>query len=102
MSTVEILKAAKALITDEKNWAQGCIARSASGEEVGALNPTACRFCAVGAIQKVATDESRIPVIDILRSLAKGSVSFFNDSHSHAEVLSLFDLAIAHAEGASS
>lgn len=84
MTTVaEHLRAARTLIAVESNWCHGW----------GEGKP---RRCAVHAL-KVAGDWPR-PYIESLKALqrqAGGFVGTFNDRHTHAEVLDLFDRAIA-------
>lgn len=95
MNTVQILKDARALISDEKNWVKGAYRKNIDGREC---------FCALGAVFKVSASED-VFFQDQLKAenalaLAAGTswVPEFNDAHTHAEVLTLFDRAIAHAE----
>lgn len=101
ISVVEILKEARKIISDEKNWTQGTFARDAGGK-AASIRVGDC-FCSVGAIAKV-TDRNLIEpcprqVLDALGVRSHAELARFNDSHKHAEVLNLFDLAIARAEG---
>lgn len=103
--TVEILKAAKALIADEENWTQTVYARDENGESVSATDPRAVCFCSRGAIDKITAGNGAWEgAYDILLGLVTEDddcigVADFNDTHTHAEVLALFDRAIARAEG---
>ena len=38
------------LIAEEKNWLQGCLARTEDGYPVSPVHPAAVKFCAVGAL----------------------------------------------------
>ena len=84
-----ILIRARALIADEKNFCQ-----SGWGWDG--------RMCAVHAIFKAATmphwscwDDSH--AVCFLSQLCKVPLHFFNDRHTHAEVLALFDRGIVEA-----
>jgi len=99
-TTAEILQKARDLISDEKNWTQLSEARDANGHPTLAEGPTACSFCINGALQKVCPDYcGRINARHVLAvEVGYGrSISKFNDTHRHDEVLSLFDRAIKRA-----
>ncbi|WP_320196249.1 DUF6197 family protein [Agrobacterium rosae] len=112
MDTVQILKDARALIADENNWTQECYARDVQGEMTLPNNADAVCFCAIGSIQKVGEfPVSRRLPLDITELFVGADfeeressyevetfVTAFNDTHKHAEVLALFDRAIARAE----
>lgn len=97
MSPVEILKAARELIAKPERWTRGSGARDASGQDVDASSDDAVCWCAIGAIVRVS--ENPVPAEMLLRRVLPdgGFISAFNDSHDHAEVLALFDAAIASA-----
>ncbi len=102
MNTVEILKAARELISDEKRWTQDLLGKDLDGYPVGLdrIEDAVC-FCSVGAIIKVAGFTSaHYEARRVLNEhLAVGeTIAGFNDTHSHAEVLALFDSVIAEAE----
>ena len=105
-----ILKAAREILQDEKRWTKGYFARTAAGDRVESCNKAAVCYCAMGAIDKAAV-EAREPRFgvgdDAIDALAKflpdghqKSVASFNDNPktTHAEVLALFDQAIAKLE----
>jgi hypothetical protein len=105
MNTVEILKAARDLIADETKWTQGCSAKDAKGEYVSPLSVEAVCFCAIGAVSKVSGQPAFVAdkseparylweVIGVRDQF----VFEFNDTHTHPEVIALFDKAIARAE----
>jgi hypothetical protein len=89
MTTKEILIAARKRIEDPKNWVKGQLR---DGDAV----------CALGALYEVAPDRSSLqsPVYlayEALTNLIPGAapqLGNFNDQHTHAEVLALFDRAI--------
>lgn len=98
---VQILKDARALIADEKNWTQGALARGPSGGVVSYKSSVAVCFCSIGAIERIAKKSTKaLQVVEkFYRILPSGDgLADFNDSHTHAEVLALFDRAIARAE----
>lgn len=99
MTPVEILKAARELIAKPERWTRGCGARDASGEDVEARSDAAICWCAIGAIVRVS-DDNPVPAEMLLRRVLPdgGFISSFNDSHDHAEVVALFDRAIASAQ----
>ena len=99
----EVLRAARALIETPERWCRGAWARSAHRRPVLEASAKACSFCALGAVNRVAPSWN-------LRGQAHGalfhslpkfpSVHQFNDARSttHADILALYDRAIALAE----
>lgn len=90
MTTVEFLRAARALIESPETWTQ--LRLYANG-----------RYCAVGALMAVPGLQSRCEADMALQGVLAGmgeepALSLFNDRHSHGEVLALFDRAIAYEE----
>jgi hypothetical protein len=53
MTTVELLREARALIDTPEKWTQGAFARDGKGDRVDELDKRACRFCASGATSRV-------------------------------------------------
>lgn len=109
MNTVEILEKARELISDESRWTQGEYARDNRGHDVDFNDSSACKFCALGAVLAAAGAEDDCDSVtahaDHLLAEAVGGrfindVACFNDSHSHAEILAVFDRAIAAARTA--
>ena len=100
MTPLETLKAARDLISDPARWTQGWFAKNARGENVNSFSENAVCFCVLGALDR--THNSTPAVKDILnRHLPlEHNISSFNDTHTHPEVLALFDAAIAELEGA--
>lgn len=100
---ISVLKSARELISDEKNWTQGDYALDDKGEIAGATSNAAVCFCAVGAIIRVAPD-------GIARRNADNELSFtckerfgqcavgVNDNYDHPTVLSMFDKTIERLE----
>jgi hypothetical protein len=101
MTPLETLKAARQLITDPAKWTQGVSARNKAKKGVCPLAEDAVCFCSLGAIRNVVgnDDESFDVAWDALHDNSPiGLVAAFNDTHTHAEVLALFDAAIAELE----
>ena len=109
MTASEVLRKARALIEKPENWTQRVRARDANGFETGVLAPTAAAWYSDGALgevccraeQKTWFQDMRAAQAQLDRAAQElGSKTYvgFNDTHTHAEVLSLFDRAIAAAE----
>ncbi len=102
---LEVLRAAREQISDPANWCKGSFAKNYAGKSVQPWDPTACQWCLGGAIgaQDAKTNLMRAQAIwqdllDLLRTAAgeDGFVSpaYFNDTHTHEEVLALMDRAL--------
>lgn len=98
-TTREILVAARKLIEKPENWCQADYALDKTGKSVSCFadeGPDACAFCSSGAIFRVAIDSPLLP--DARMALVQAmdaDIAYFNDKHTHAEVLAAFDRAIA-------
>jgi hypothetical protein len=103
MTPLETLRAARQLITDPAKWTQGDYARDADGIDVAPEDEDAVCFCSYGAIASICGLNEDLPPFRHLHNVCgrmfKMSVIDLNDTHSHAEVLALFDAAIAELEG---
>lgn len=117
METLEVLERARALITPPEAWTTKAFARTAKGilfpegQRVQHSAPEAVCWCAVGACRKAAGvkrlfDENYAASDRAVQALGKqlrpegwegsfADVHSYNDDHTHAEVLALFDRAIA-------
>lgn len=94
MKTYEVLERALALIEDEKNWTQKDYR---VGDALCAEG--ACVLGGGGTIDahNVAMWTGKADAaVRALGSALSGPVHVFNDSHSHAEVVALFQKAIAN------
>lgn len=112
MTPAEQLRAAKALIDTPERWTKKVFARNAAGFGVDVDNPDAVCFCSLGAIAKVVDHDPREVWIgcgielprNYLEQAAGGFrfVTDINDDHdtTHADIMKLFDDAIALAEAA--
>lgn len=100
---LEVLKEARELISVPERWTQDSSARDSYGEPVGPHSKYAVCWCSTGAIDKSCGGE--LGGLDLYRSATtslrepmKLPVIIYNDNHTHAEVLSMFDEAIRIAE----
>lgn len=107
MTTVEILRAARAKIEKPEAWAKGGFACDARGYAVGARNPLAICFCSIGAIRRVTASfaeelAARDVLSEIVEAIGMYGLAEWNDApeRTHAEVLAAFDKAISLAEEA--
>lgn len=99
MSAEDILKDARALISDPKHWTRRVEARSGR-KKVEPWAPEANRWCSLGAMYRVGNDvrlgnyrewhKASVALNDAMG----GWIGLFNDHHTHAEVLAAFDVAI--------
>ena len=107
MKPSEVLRAARAKIEKAENWTQGEYGRDARGRVADVM--VACSRCSVGAVFAVCAEVRSAPETrawNLLREQVPGyseswvydPVVAFNDTSTHAEVLALFDRAIAAAE----
>lgn len=85
-----ILTVARAIISDETHWA------STNSERVGH------RLCALDAVSAAcgATSPEWWEAVSALHCYMDHNVAWFNDHHSHAEVLAAFDRTLAWLEAA--
>lgn len=100
MTTLDVLKAARELIRDPARWCQDAFACDADGDAVHTLDPQAVRWCAVGALNKVAPSSEVSADAYGLLEVAAGPicVSDINDAEGHEAVLAVYDEAIARLE----
>ena len=104
---VTVLLAARALIEREANWTKGPFAADATGRDVDPLSQEACMFCVAGALKRAGENadfmagyDAREAIRDAVPAVFERMHVMFNeDQHTtHADVLALFDRAIAAAE----
>lgn len=93
---VEKLKAARALI--EKGWTQKWFARDAAGDVCNSSSPNAVCWCVIGACHATGIPDDTIAYMARTQKIAY--LPRWNDApdRTQAEVLALFDKAIALAE----
>ena len=95
---VKILRAAREKISAPGAWTQRITARNALGQSTQSRSSDAVCWCARGALWAVS-DDSDSPV-EWLTAAADVGLIYFNDTpgRTQAEVLAVFDKAIALAE----
>ena len=105
---------AKALIENPKHWTRKAYARDAEGRGTTPTNPSACSFCASGAMVKaVANTSDGVGRNDDERESVAGNLLILtamemegctlvdlNDDFSHDYVMAAYDKAITMAESA--
>ena len=102
MNVLETLIAGRAIIADPKNWTTRVSARDANGTSVLPSDPSACKFCSLGALTLVEFTNGghftsvTIQAEEALRvAMMCGSVATFNDDQTHDAVIAAWDRAIA-------
>ena len=100
-STLAVLVRARALIADERHWCQWSFARG-WGIPVPPRSTFARRFCAIGAVKRAARElllTTRNARIALERQTGR-EIERWNDDprRTHAEVIAVFDDAIAALE----
>lgn len=105
MTTAEALAAGRKLIDTPEKWCKGSYAMTKRRRAVGPLEPTAACFCAAGACLVVTGDlwNAAREALDrqVSEHFCGGTATTFNDHHltTHADVMALFDRAIAAEKG---
>ena len=101
MTAKEVLIDAKNLISDPNNWLRTALACDKEGFPVDPEDKNACKWCASGALLKVAHGEPLdkavdllLRVLDVSLTQADVAIPIFNDNSTHEEVMELFDKAI--------
>jgi hypothetical protein len=102
----QIIAGALALIADDEHWAQGTLAQTTSGAICLWNDPEAHRYCAVGALAKVATDligdvtqagslaTAIATHILTANKRAEPSLAQINDAEGHASITAMFKRAL--------
>lgn len=97
MTDREVLIAARLLIARPERWTHGASARYADGLSCGPQSPHAVCWCATGALIRVTPPFGSGLLWGALRMLREVVVmepALYNDTHTHAEVLIMYDRAI--------
>ncbi len=108
MKISEILKNARDLISNKENWCRGSFAKDAGGNDIFYGSKEATQFCMIGAFQKQNTSFLQKVSDDCLLYICRNinihsyinmmkNLSIFNDSHSHEEVIEVYNKAISLA-----
>ena len=101
-----ILEKAWQIIENADHWTQSAAARDRQGEKTAPECPAACRWCAIGAVEKVvaelgASDAQLFEIVDHLCKSTKAlfgmrSINFVNDHRDHDAIRRIFEHAIAN------
>lgn len=95
---LEVLKKARAKISDPSRWIKGPIAVDVNGREVGPGSPNACKWCAEGALISVLVEGPNgneggvIWAHKVLSDFVGQPLGRYNDDPktTHEDILSLF------------
>lgn len=106
MTTLEVLKNARDLISDPNRWCQQYHARKADGCPTSICSPEACRRCARGAVLKAGRFDLKTTDYAMNRLYRAGhelfdseiSIAEINDEMGHEAILKCFDRAIQNLE----
>jgi hypothetical protein len=112
MTPLEILKAGRAVIADPTRWTQGVWVRDAQGVSLDddVMSEAAACFCSDGALYRAvgyaasnaapAEYGSAYHELNVTVNELEGisDIIGYNDSHTHAEVLAVWDATIARLE----
>lgn len=99
-----LLIRARKRINDPEHWTQGANARDKEGRVAWRGDSSATCWCAYGAVTTETRHISNVVARMRLVGLAlialrwQGDVMIYNDTHTHEQVLAVFDEAIALAE----
>jgi hypothetical protein len=94
----QVLAAAALLIQEPAAWTRRAMARTADDDDVSVHHPEACKWCAIGAIERVCTNcFEALEVCQYLyekniRNTGYRCISQWNDAvgRTHADVLEAF------------
>jgi hypothetical protein len=106
VEVLELLEAGRKIISEPRAWTQHAFARNARGHQVPSGFSEATCWCSVGvlnvACNSVISKVRRQGFIfeymedarSVLDAFAEGCIAEYNDTHTHEEVMSLWDKAI--------
>lgn len=99
----QVITGALALIADEFHWSRGAWARTATGQPCAWADPSAVKFCAMGALNRAALelahDVGNLAISAGRHVLAANGVSNqcfpqINDLEGHARIVAMFKRAL--------
>lgn len=96
-SVKDDLIAARAVIADESRWTKAAFAEDKNGRPVNSQAPDAARWCADGALRKVAESDHSTRFMNVRDALARESFSggiIGTNDKGHGAVLRMYDRAI--------
>jgi len=103
MKPIEVLRQARALISDRDHWMCGNYASGPNGKARKPNDEDAVRWCALGAIIRVGgyslgADRAVRALQMNTFAVARLGVSGYNDTKGHTAMLAVFDQTIAQLE----
>ncbi len=100
MTTIEILKKARELLSNPASWTQNVGARDISGQAVDVMRESAVCFCLAMALVRITAETCPDGFPEALGFEYWQDAHYWNDApeRTHAEVLQRFDEAIARLE----
>jgi hypothetical protein len=99
----QVILDARALIQHPAHWTRRVLASTSNGHPVMWYAEDACRWCALGAINRAAYDlfgdRQRAEEIadEVIADFFPPSLSWINDKQGHAAILKLFDEALTRS-----
>jgi isopentenyldiphosphate isomerase len=95
-TTRDNLIAGQVVILDPKHWTTNVYAKTANGNPIGSSEVNACRWCSIGALNKITRHHPELytPVFEALCREMNFHVINFNDTQSHDAVIAAWDRAI--------
>lgn len=106
MTERELLEAAWHLIEDPRRWTTRAMALDQQGQRTTPDDQSACRWCAIGALERVCTEQQADPeshraVVERLGDAAEALfgtrvLSHVNDRHGHDAIRRIYQQASAH------
>ena len=94
----DVLIRARERISVPERWTQGAVARDINGSDVMTHSKRAVCWCSMGAIKAEAGELQYRAALNFLTGIQGECVHEYNDTHTHTEVLAMFDKAIEEAE----
>lgn len=106
MTTADLLRKGRDLISDPEHWCQGDYAVSRYGTAVETNSPAVYALCAIGALANVLDHPSgwgvpgwcRAPLQTAAEEEGWDAPHILNDRTTHADVMAMYDRAIELAE----
>jgi len=91
----QVLIKARELISKPENWTQRAVARTPEGHRTSALSTNAVCYCAMGALIKIyPLYQGSRHIGTLAKAMGTTDIAHYNDNHTHAEVLAMFDKAV--------
>jgi len=94
----DVLIRARERISVPERWTQRALARDISGAPVMTHSKLAVCWCSMGAMRAEAGELLYRAALNFLTGIKGECVHEYNDTHTHTEVLAMFDKAIEEAE----